>query len=246
MATNKFTCSIIIPTRNEMGNIEKCISLIPYLGIYTEMIFVDGASTDGTVEKIEEMIKKYAGQKDIKLIHQDGPFGKCDAVKKGFAEAKGDILIILDADLTVSPDDLSRFYLALIEGRGELIIGSRFVYPMEKYAMRFLNIIGNKMFSFVVSWLLGQRITDSLCGTKALFRKNYLQIAKEKSSFWGIDPYGDFELLFGANKLNLKIIEVPVKYHKRSYGKTKISRFKDGWLLLKMCLIAFKKFKLNK
>lgn len=239
----EYSVSIIIPCRNEAGNMEPAIERIPDTGGKVEIIFVDGNSNDGTVEKIEEMIKKYP-QKNIKLIHQEGALGKADAVRKGFDTASGDILIILDADLTVPPEDLTKFYLALSEGKGEFINGSRLVYPMEKEAMRPLNIFGNKIFSLLFTWILEQRIKDTLCGTKALFRKNYLRIKEGREYFGEFDPFGDFDLLFGAAKLNLKIIEMPVSYKERKYGQIKIERYKHGLLLIRMSLIAMKKFKL--
>ena len=236
--------SVLIPARNEKGNIEELIKRTPDLGPHTEIIFVDGNSDDGTPDTINEMIKKYP-QKDIKLILQGGAFGKADAVRKGFDIAKCDMLMILDADITVMPEDLQKFHLAISEGKGEFINGSRLVYPMEKEAMRPLNILGNKFFSMVFTWTLEQRIKDTLCGTKVLLRKNYLKIKAGRKYFGDFDPFGDFDLLFGANKLNLKIVEMPVSYKERKYGITKISRFRHGLLLFKMAFIAFKKFKLN-
>jgi len=236
--------SVLIPARNEKGNIESLIKRTPSLGNHTEIIFVDGNSDDGTADTINEMIKKYP-QKDIKLILQGGAFGKADAVRKGFDIAKCDILMILDADMTVMPEDLQKFYLTMAESKGEFINGSRLVYPMEKEAMRPLNILGNKLFSMVFTWTLEQRIKDTLCGTKVLLRKNYLKIKEGRKYFGDFDPFGDFDLLFGASKLNFKIVELPISYKERKYGITKISRFKHGLLLLKMSFIAFKKFKLN-
>jgi hypothetical protein len=153
--------------------------------------------------------------------------------------------MILDADLTVPPEDLPRFYRTLAEGKGEFINGSRLVYPMEQKAMRALNLLGNKFFSQVFTWLLEQRIRDTLCGTKVLFRRDYLKIARGRSFFGDFDPFGDFDLLFGAAKLNLKIVEVPVHYRERTYGETNISRFRHGYLLLRMSWLAFRKLKLN-
>ena len=242
---NDYSCSVVIPCRNEMKNIEEAVTGTPEMGRGTELIFVDGNSTDGTVEKIKEMIQKYP-RKKIKLIHQGNATGKGDAVRKGFDDAAGEIFMILDADLTVPPEDLMKFYLAVAEGKGEFINGTRLVYPMEKQAMRFLNYLGNKFFSYLFTWFLGQKINDTLCGTKVLFKKDYERIKKGRSFFGDFDPFGDFDLLFGAAKLNLKIVEMPVRYRARKYGTTKISRFMHGWLLLKMIWIAFKKFKLQK
>jgi SAM-dependent methyltransferase len=238
------TCSVVVPCRNERGNIEAAVARLPELGDHTELIFVDGASTDGTREKIREVIDAHRGKKDIKLVHQDEPTGKGDAVRKGFAAASGDILFILDADLTVAPEDLPKFYRAIAEGKGELINGTRLVYPMEQQAMRFLNLVGNKFFSLLFTWILEQRITDTLCGTKVIRRSDYLKIEANRSFFGDFDPFGDFDLLFGGAKLNLKIAELPVRYRDRVYGTTKISRFRHGLLLFRMSWIAIRKLKL--
>ena len=237
--------SVIIPCRNEWGNVEAAVDRMPALGKRTEIIFVDGASSDGTRERIEEMIERHRGQKDIKLVLQEEPRGKGDAVRQGFDAANGDILMILDADLTVAPEDLTKFYLAIVEQKGELINGSRLVYPMERQAMRFLNLIGNKLFGLVFSWTLEERITDTLCGTKVLRRSDYERIRANRDFFGDFDPFGDFDLLFGAAKLNMKITELPVRYHDRTYGTTKISRFRHGLLLLRMSWIAIRKLKFN-
>lgn len=254
-----YTVSIIIPCRNEQGNIEELVNRTPEMGGRTELIFVDGESTDGTVEKIEEMILVYGNRKNIRLIHQTDrgasilpavtapnrmlKLGKGDAVRKGFAAATGDILMILDADLTVTPEELPKFYHAIASGRGEFINGTRLVYQMEKQAMRALNLLANKLFSLVFTWLLGQPVKDTLCGTKVLFRSDYEKIRGLRSRLGELDPFGDFDLLFGAAMLNMKIIEVPVHYRRRTYGEIKIERFKHGLKLLRMSLMGLKEFK---
>lgn len=225
--------SVVIPTRNERGNIRPAIKKLPPLGSHTEVIFVDGNSTDGTSEEIDAVAADYPDV-DIKLIHQGDGVGKGDAVRKGFEEAKGDILIILDADLTVPPEDLPKFVDALVQEKGELINGTRLVYPMENQAMRIANVAGNKFFSVVFSWILDQRITDTLCGTKALWADDYARIAESRDVFGDIDPFGDFDLLFGAAHLKLRIREVPITYRARTYGTTNIDRWRHGWILLKM------------
>ena len=239
--TRGFSTSIVIPCRNERGNIEAAIQRIPLFGRHQEIIFVDGHSTDGTPEEIQRVIQEYPG-KDIKFLVQDGK-GKGDAVRKGFAHAIGDILMILDADLTMPPEDLTKFYDAIASGKGEFINGCRLVYPMETEAMRFLNLLGNKFFSMAFSWLLNQRTKDTLCGTKVLFRDDYARIAANRHYFGEFDPFGDFDLLFGATKLNLKILEVPIRYQDRSYGTTNIRRFAHGWLLFKMTVYGFFRLK---
>lgn len=233
--------SVVVPCRNEKGNIEALVKRLPKFGSAREILFVEGGSSDGTPEELERVRAASPGT-DIRIFTQEGR-GKADAVRKGFAEAKGDVLMILDADLTVPPEDLPRFYEALVGGKGEFINGSRLVYPMEKQAMRFLNLMGNKFFSLAFSWILSQRIKDTLCGTKVLLREDYRAIEAGRSYFGNFDPFGDFDLLFGASKLNLKILEVPVRYGERRYGTTNIQRFRHGWLLLKMTVFAF--FKLR-
>lgn len=234
--------TIVIPCRNEKGNIERAILEMPRFGGHQEIIFVEGNSKDGTYEECLRVQQAYAGQWDIKVLKQEGR-GKGDAVRKGFAHATGDILMILDADLTVPPAALPKFYKAIASGKGEFINGTRLVYPMENEAMRLLNHIANRTFAALFSYLLNQRFTDTLCGTKVLWRRDYERIVANRSYFGDFDPFGDFDLIFGASKCNLKIVEVPVQYKARTYGETQISRFRDGWLLLRMVLYAFKKLK---
>ena len=239
--SRELSTTIVVPCRNERGNISDAITRTPAFGRHQEFIFVDGHSTDGTVEEIEQVIVDNPG-KDIKLFIQEGT-GKGDAVRLAFSRATGDILMILDADLTVPPEDLPKFYNAIAMNHGEFINGSRLVYPLEKQAMRFLNILGNTFFSVVLSWLLDQRLKDTLCGTKVLRRSDYERIAANRAYFGDFDPFGDFDLLFGAARQNMKITEVPIRYRERTYGTTNISRFKHGWLLLRMSLFAFGKIK---
>jgi len=235
------SCSVIVPCRNEKGNIESAVKRLPSLGSHTEIIFVEGHSQDGTFAECERVKHAYP-QRDISCFIQDGK-GKADAVRKGFSEAKGDILMILDADLTVPPEDLSKFFEVISSGKGEFINGSRLVYKMEKNAMRFLNVLGNKFFSTAFTFLLEQYIKDTLCGTKVLWRQDYKKIVMGRGYFGDFDPFGDFDLLFGAARLNLKIIEIPVHYQDRTYGSTQISRFRHGLLLLRMTVFAMRKFK---
>ncbi len=233
--------SVIIPARNEAGHIPQIFERTPQMGRGTELVFVEGHSKDDTYETIEREIAAHP-EWQCKLLRQTG-VGKGDAVRLGFENAKGDVLIILDADLTVPPEDLPRFYKVLRSGKGEFVNGVRLVYPMEKEAMRFFNLVGNKFFSLAFSWLLEQKIKDTLCGTKVLWKKHYNMIVANRAYFGDFDPFGDFDLLFGAAKLNLKIVEMPIRYRERSYGATNISRWRHGWLLLKMVLFASRRIK---
>jgi glycosyltransferase involved in cell wall biosynthesis len=239
---DEMTVSVVIPARNEKGNIELLVQRTPNMGKSTEIIFVEGNSTDDTWQEIQRIGELYKDKRPLKWTQQEGK-GKGDAVRKGYSIATGDILMILDADMTVPPEDLPKFFQAIASGKGEYINGTRLVYPMEKEAMRTLNLLGNKFFSLAFSWLLGQRLKDTLCGTKVMTRENYLKLSANRAYFGEFDPFGDFDLIFGSAKLNLKFIEVPIRYRARTYGETNISRFKHGWLLLKMVFFALNKIK---
>lgn len=238
----EYSVSVIIPARNEKGNIEQAVIRTPLLGSSTEIIFVEGHSRDGTYEEIKRVAHKY---RDIKTIRyfKSNTKGKGNAVRIGFEKATGDVLIILDADLTVSPEDLTKFYHCVRVGKSELAIGSRLIYPMEKQAMRYLNILANKFFGIAFTILLGQPIKDTLCGTKALLKTDYQAIASNRAYFGDFDPYGDFDLIFGASKLNFTITEIPIRYKDRVYGSSNIDRFTHGLLLLRMTFIAALKLK---
>jgi hypothetical protein len=238
-----YSVSVIIPCKNERGNVEAAVQRCPMMGKHTEIIFIDGDSKDGTYEEIERVAHQYT-DRDITFFKQDGK-GKGDAVRKGFMHARGDVLMILDADLTVPPEELPKFFQALMRGKGDFINGSRLVYGMESEAMRFLNLIANTLFGIGFSWLLRQQIKDTLCGTKVLFKSDYEKIAAGRSYFGDFDPFGDFDLLFGAAKQNFKIVDMPVHYKNRVYGSTQISRFRHGVILLYMSFVAWVKFKVR-
>jgi SAM-dependent methyltransferase len=233
--------SVVIAARNEAGNIKSIFERVPKMGSKTEIIFVEGHSRDNTYQTITDEIPLHPSTPSL-LFQQTG-IGKADAIRLGFEKATGDILMILDADLTVPPEDLPRFYEAIVSGKGEFINGVRLVYPMEKEAMRTLNFIGNKLFSMAFSWLLGQPIKDTLCGTKVMWREDYEKIAANRSYFGDFDPFGDFDLIFGAAKLNRKIVDLPIRYRDRTYGTTNISRWKHGVLLLRMVAFAARRIK---
>jgi glycosyltransferase involved in cell wall biosynthesis len=233
--------SVVIPARNEAGNIPAAVERTPEMGAWTELIFVEGNSTDNTWEVIHQIAEKNPHRR-IKILKQSGT-GKGNAVRDGFAAADGELLMILDADLTVPPEELPKFYSAILSGRCEFCNGSRLVYPMDEKAMQFLNLCANKTFAVLFSWLLGQPVKDTLCGTKVLSRVHYQNIAENRSYFGDFDPFGDFDLLFGASRLNLKIVDIPVRYKERVYGETNIHRWKHGWLLLEMVVFAAAKLK---
>jgi SAM-dependent methyltransferase len=238
----KFSVSIVIPCRNEKGNIENAIRRMPKFAASQEILFVEGNSSDGTFEECERIRDAYKDSWNIKVLKQDGK-GKGDAVRKGFAAATGDVLMILDADLTMPPEALPKYHAVIETGKAEFVNGTRLIYPMENEAMRPLNLIANRCFAYLFSYLVNTRLTDTLCGTKVLLRKDYEVLARERGYFGNFDPFGDFDLIFGAAKQNLKIIETPVHYKARTFGETQISRFRDGWLLLKMVWFAYRKLK---
>jgi SAM-dependent methyltransferase len=243
LATNRAekTVSVVIPARNEAGNIEAAVKRTPDMGVWTELIFVEGHSKDHTWDEIRRVKEAYP-HKRIKIQQQTAK-GKGNAVREGFAIASGDLLMILDADLTMPPEELPKFYDAVVSGRCDFANGSRLVYPMDEKAMRFLNLCANKVFSILFSWLLGQPVKDTLCGTKVLTKESYEAIMANRSYFGEFDPFGDFDLLFGASKLNLKILDIPIRYKERVYGETNIQRWKHGWLLLQMVAFAALKLK---
>jgi len=239
---DNLSVSVVVPARNEAGNIEKLLLRMPKMGPDDEIIFIEGNSTDNTWETIKEVAEKYKNDYNIIIGQQEGK-GKGDAVRKGFDMATKDIFMILDADISVQPEDLSKFYEAIITDKGEFINGSRLVYPMDKKAMRFFNIIGNKFFALGFSYVLGQRFKDTLCGTKVLTKENYFKIVKNRNYFGDFDPFGDFDLILGASRLGLRIIEVPITYKERTYGSTNIQRWKHGVILLKMLIFSALKIK---
>jgi SAM-dependent methyltransferase len=237
----QYRCTVVVPARNEAGNIEAAVQRTPEMGLGTEIIFIEGGSTDDTWKELERVKAAYP-TRAITLMKQRGT-GKGGAVREGLAAARGDLLFILDADLTVPPEQLPKFYEAARSGVAEFVNGVRLVYPMEQEAMQFLNMVANKLFGLAFSWLLGQRIKDTLCGTKVLFRADYQAIARQRSYFGDFDPYGDFDLLFGAAKLNLRILDLPIRYQARIYGHTNIQRWRHGWLLLRMVCFAAARLK---
>jgi SAM-dependent methyltransferase len=240
-ASGPLTVSVVIPARNEAGNIQAAVERTPKLGAGTELIFVEGHSRDNTWEEIQRVAAAFP-QCPIKILQQTGK-GKGNAVREGFAAATGDILMILDADLTMPPEELQKFHDVIASGRAEFANGVRLVYPMEKHAMQFLNLCANKTFGLLFTWILGQSVKDTLCGTKVLSRAHYEKIAAQRAYFGEFDPFGDFDLLFGAGKLNLKIADVPIRYCERTYGSTNINRWSHGWLLLRMVVFAARKLK---
>lgn len=233
--------SVLVPARNEAGNIPVIVERIPRFPGGCEIIFVEGNSTDDTPGAIAKVIRDNPDL-EIMSLTQSGR-GKKDAVLKGFAAATGDILLILDADMTVPPESLPRFVGILEQGKAEFVNGTRLVYPMRGRAMRFINLLGNHFFSSCFSYLLDQRVRDTLCGTKVMYREDFYRMHESFRYFGNMDPFGDFDFLFAATRLNLKIVDLPVRYTERVYGETNINRWRDGSILLRM--VVFGAFKLK-
>lgn len=234
--------SVIVPARNESGSIENIVKRIPRMGPDDELIFVEGGSKDNTWDKIIEVQHKFSGQKQIKAIRQAGK-GKADAVREGFNAASKDILMILDGDMTVPPESLVLFYDAAVRDKGEFLNGSRFVYPMEKRSMRFCNLIGNKFFALAFSYVLGQKFKDTLCGTKVILKECYPALEKNRLFFGELDQFGDYDLILGAARLGLKMVEIPIPYKARIYGNTNLRRWKQGFLFFLILLSAARRMK---
>ncbi|MHB1955889.1 MAG: glycosyltransferase family 2 protein, partial [Sulfobacillus sp.] len=236
------SCSVIVPCRNERGNIQELLRRLPDLPGRTEVIFVEGGSTDGTRQEIERLMSVGGLGCQVKLVIQTG-VGKADAVRAGFASASRDLLMILDADLSVQPEDLPKFYWAAVGGKARLVMGCRLVYPMERRSMQFANVIGNKVFASVLSWIIDQPIKDALCGTKVLFRRDLEEVMRSSERLRIRDPFGDFDLIFGAADASFPIREIPVRYRERQYGVTNIRRWYHGMVLLRLtwqAVLAFK------
>jgi SAM-dependent methyltransferase len=240
-AYREHTVSVVIPARNEAGNIEAAVLRTPEMGLGTELIFIEGHSKDNTWDEIQRIKAKYP-HRQIQVLKQRSQ-GKGGAVREAFAAATGDVLMILDADLTMPPEDLPKYYAVWRSGLADFVNGGRLVYPMENEAMQFLNMVANKFFGMAFTWLLGQPLKDTLCGTKVLSKTHYELIARNRSYFGDFDPFGDFDLLFGAARLNLRILELPIRYRARTYGETNIHRWSHGWLLLRMLAFAARRFK---
>ena len=240
----EISCSVIVPARNESGNIEPALRRIPQLGRRTEVVFVEGNSDDDTWETIQRVVGAYSGPHIVSFCQQPGK-GKWDAVFTGLDRARGDVLVIQDGDLTAPPEDLPKFFDAICQGTAEFANGSRLVYPMEDRAMRFLNFLGNKFFALALSFVLGQAIKDSLCGTKMMLRSDYESLLRRIEVFGDFDPFGDFNFLFGSSLLDLKIRDIPVRYRERTYGDTNISRFRHGWILLRMTWFGLRKLRFH-
>jgi len=238
-----FSCTVVVPCRNEVENVDNLVSRVPDIGTHTELIFVDGLSTDGTPERIEQLIAARSDQ-DIKLVRQAENTGKAGATFQGFAAAAGDVVMILDADMTVRPEDLPRFYLALAEGVTDFANGTRLVFPMAPGAMPGLNHAGNRLFSRYLSWLIGAPITDTLCGTKAVLKRDIPALLATRELFGHHDPWGDFDLLMGAAYLSLRIVDVPVRYEAREAGESKMRPATHGMALAKTCLVGARRLKL--
>lgn len=235
--------SVVIPARNEKGNLENALrQLSGWDACHLEVVIVEGNSTDGTWEEVERLEREYSGRINMKCAQQQGK-GKADAVRLGFELSSGELLTVLDADLTMPPELLHRFYDAYRRGLADFINGSRLVYPMEGRAMPFANRLGNIFFAKALSYVLDVRIGDSLCGTKLLSRNDYKRVVAWRKDFGDFDPFGDFELLFPAAVMGLGILDVPIHYHSRSYGRSNIHPFRDGWILLRMTLVGLLRIK---
>ncbi len=230
--------SVIVPAKNEAGNIDRLFEQLPDMGdVSTELVLVEGGSSDGTWERIQATVNDYRGPYKIQTLRQSRA-GKANAVYEAVAAAKHQLILILDADLTVPPADVPRFYQAYQQSRGDLVNGDRMSLPMEPGAMRFLNRLGNRFFSKWLTHMIRARMPDTLCGTKLLPKQDFERVLRWCDDFDLQDPFGDFSLLMAAGDLGLGITNVEIKYRARVHGITQIHRFRDGLKLMRMCLQA--------
>ena len=239
----QYSVTVVVPSKNEEGNVSAIPGRVPEMGAFTEIVFVDDRSDDATAQRVREAIAAHPHRR-MKLVEGPG-CGKGAAVRAGLAEASGDVLMILDADMTVMPEDLPAFFEAITQNKGEMVIGTRLVYPLGDDAMRTANILGNKLFAWAFTFLIEQRLTDTLCGTKVVMRRQYAQLGEARALFGDVDRWGDYDWIFGAAKCNLKIVEVPVHYVERASGTTKMEkRLRNGLIMLRMCWLALRRLKL--
>ena len=225
-----YSVSVVVPCYNEAGNIEECVRRVPRMGSHTEVIVVDDGSKDGTADLVKPELNPAV---EVRCLSYQPNCGKLHAVRTGFDAARGDILMILDADMAVPPEDLPSFYQPLREGIADFINGTRLIYPLATGSMKLQNFFGNKLFGVLVSWLTGIHLSDTLCGTKAFFREDY------RNFQMGYDPWGDFDLLFGAAQRTCKILEVPIHYQERRAGQSKMKAIRHTLALLKACWFGF-------
>lgn len=233
---NQMTKSIIIPAKNEEGNLKKLVDRIPKT-LNTELIFSIGESKDKTLEIALEIQQN---NKDFNIkVFEQSKNGKANAVWEAVEKSNGEIIAILDSDISVDPEELVNFYEIIENNYADFVNGTRLIYEMEKGSMRFINRFGNRMFQYLIGKIINEPITDSLCGTK-VFKKSLL-----KNIFWWQktyklnDPFGDFDLLFSASYSGAKILEYPIHYRARTYGNTQISRFRDGYKLIIYLIKSF-------
>jgi len=224
--------SVVVPCFNEEGNVRACAERVPDMGAATEIIFVDDGSADGTRAAVLAAMEE---DPRVRLIAYNANHGKANAVRAGFDAAQNDVLMILDADMTVAPEDLPKFLAPLQGGTAEFVNGTRLVYPIEGHAMPTVNFVGNKAFCLLISWVLRQRVSDTLCGTKALLRRDYRSMPLS-----GSDRWGDFDLLFGAARQKLRILEIPIHYRERAAGESKMNVRRDGPRFLRASLAGWR------
>ncbi len=237
--------SFIIPCKNEQDNIKVFEQKINENTEPDEYLFGDDNSSDKTSDEIDKLIEKLS---DKKIIKYNGPgICKSENVYKGIDLSSGDIIVIYDADHTVSFEDIKFSVSIMKKTNVDFINCTRMIYPQKDGAMKFANFIGNTIFASLFSLLFKKKITDTLCGTKIFYKKDWEKI-KENTSQWGMkDLWGDFDLLIGAYKNNLKITEVPVTYYERRENETKMTSLISNTLRMFFIVIySYYKLRLRK
>jgi glycosyltransferase involved in cell wall biosynthesis len=216
--------SVIIPAYNEINTIEEILSRVLEVDLPKEVIVVDDCSTDGTREFLREWgaARKKESKDEVRILYQPQNMGKGAALRSGFQEATGDLVIIQDADLEYHPQEYSKLIEPILDGRADVVYGSRFLGTPRRVLM-FRHTLGNKLLTFLSNLCTDLNLTDMETGYK-VFKKEVLEHLHLKSNRFGFEP----EVTAKVAKMNYRIYEVPISYSGRDYWEGKKINWMDG------------------
>ena len=216
--------SVIIPVYNEINTIGEILSRVLEVNLPKEVIVVDDCSTDGTREFLKEWNarREKESKNEIRIFHQPKNMGKGASLRAGFKEATGDILIIQDADLEYHPQEYPRLIEPILDGRADVVYGSRFLGTPRRVLM-FRHTLGNKLLTFLSNLCTDLNLTDMETGYK-VFKKQALEHLHLKSNRFGFEP----EVTAKIAKMSYRINEVPISYSGRDYWEGKKIKWTDG------------------